>query len=122
MIVVGIENDEIALFANFDTSNTVGSLKGGGSVQGQGGDGFFDAHLHIDAGQSNGQRDGTGETTAGIQVGSECHSTTGVNHFTTSCVGFFQGKSCQRQQGSHNSGISHCTDAGIGSMQEVVSR
>ena len=40
MIVVGIENDEIALFANFDTSNTVGSLKGGGSVQGQGGDGF----------------------------------------------------------------------------------
>ena len=33
MIVVGIENDEIALFANFDTSNTVGSLKGGGSVQ-----------------------------------------------------------------------------------------
>ena len=38
MIVVGIENDEIALFANFDTSNTVGSLKGGGSVQGQGGD------------------------------------------------------------------------------------
>ena len=35
MIVVGIENDEIALFANFDTSNTVGSLKGGGSVQGQ---------------------------------------------------------------------------------------
>ena len=47
MIVVGIENDEIALFANFDTSNTVGSLKGGGSVQGQGGDGFFDAHLHI---------------------------------------------------------------------------
>lgn len=30
MIVVGIENDEIALFANFDTSNTVGSLKGGG--------------------------------------------------------------------------------------------
>ena len=69
------------------TSNTVGSLKGGGSVQGQGGDGFFDAQLHIDAGQSNGQRDGTGETTAGIQVGSECHSTTGVNHFTTSCVG-----------------------------------
>ena len=31
MIVVGIENDEIALFANFDTSNTVGSLKGGNS-------------------------------------------------------------------------------------------
>ena len=26
MIVVGIENDEIALFTYFDTSNTVGSL------------------------------------------------------------------------------------------------
>lgn len=96
MIIVGIENDEIALFTYFDTSNTVGSLKGGGSVQGESSDGFFDAHLHIDAGQSNGQRDGTGETTAGIQVGGKCHSTTGVNHFTTSRVGFFQGESCQR--------------------------
>ena len=54
MIVVGIEEDEIALFTYFDTSNTVGSLKGGGSVQGESSDGFFDAHLHIDAGQSNG--------------------------------------------------------------------
>ena len=96
MIVVGIENDKIALFAYFDASDPVGSLKGGSSVQGQGGDGFFDAHFHIDAGQSNGQRDGTGETTAGIQVGGKCHSTTGVNHFTTSRVGFFQGESCQR--------------------------
>ena len=96
MIVVGIENDEIALFANFDTSNTVGSLKGGGSVQGQGGDGFFDSHFHIDAGQSNGQRDRTGETTAGIQLGAMGYRTAGVNHITTACVGFFQSKSCQR--------------------------
>ena len=64
MIVVGIEDDKIALFAYFDASNPVGSLKGGSSVQGQGGDGFFDAHFHIDAGQSNGQRDRTGETKA----------------------------------------------------------
>ena len=42
MIVVGIENDKIALFAYFDASDPVGSLKGGSSVQGQGGDGFFD--------------------------------------------------------------------------------
>lgn len=97
MIVVGIENDEIALFTYFDTSNTVGSLKGGGSVQGESSDGFFDAHLHIDAGQSNGSAGwNAGETTAGIQVGGKCHSTTGVNHFTTSRVGFFQGESCQR--------------------------
>ena len=39
MIVVGIEDDKIALFAYFDASNPVGSLKGGSSVQGQGGDG-----------------------------------------------------------------------------------
>ena len=122
MIVVGIENDEIALFTYFDTSNTVGSLKGGGSVQGESSDGFFDAHLHIDAGQSNGQRDGTGETTAGIQVGGKCHSTTDVNHFTTSRVGFFQSESCQRQQGGYYSGIGHCTDTGIGSVQEMVGR
>jgi len=96
MIVVGIEDDKIALFAYFDASNPVGSLKGGSSVQGQGGDGFFDAHFHIDAGQSNGQRDRTGETTAGIQVGGKCYRTAGVNHFTTACVGFFQSKSCQR--------------------------
>ena len=37
MIVVGIENDKIALFAYFDASDPVGSLKGGSSVQGQGG-------------------------------------------------------------------------------------
>ena len=80
MIVVGIENDEIALFTYFDTSNTVGSLKGGGSVQGESSDGFFDAHFHIDAGQSNGQRDRTGETTAGDsgRVG-KCYRTAGVN-------------------------------------------
>ena len=77
MIVVGIENDEIALFAYFDASNPVGSLKGGSSVQGQGGDGFFNTHLHIDAGQSNGQRDRTGETTARVQVGSKCYRTAG---------------------------------------------
>ena len=95
MIVVGIENDKIALFAYFDASDPVGSLKGGSSVQGQGGDGFFDTHFHIDAGQSNGQRDRTGETTAGIQVGGERYCTAGVNHFTTACVGFFQSKSCR---------------------------
>ena len=67
MIVVGIENDEIALFTYFDTSNTVGSLKGGGSVQGESSDGFFDAHLHIDAGQSNGQRDGTEKQLPGFR-------------------------------------------------------
>lgn len=38
MIVVGIEDDEIALFAYFNASNPVGSLKSGGSVQGESGD------------------------------------------------------------------------------------
>ena len=56
MIVIGIEDDKIALFAYFDASNPVGSLKSGSSVQGQGCDGFFDAHFHINASQSNSQR------------------------------------------------------------------
>ena len=86
MIVVGIENDKIALFAYFDASGPVGSPKGSSSIQGQGSDGFFDAHSHINAGQSNGQRDRTGETTAGIQVSSEGYRTAGVNHFTTTPV------------------------------------
>lgn len=47
MIVVGIEDDKIALFAYFDASNPVGSLKGGSSVQGQGGDGFFDVNSYF---------------------------------------------------------------------------
>ena len=34
MIVVGIEDDKIALFAYLDASDPVGSLKGGSSVQG----------------------------------------------------------------------------------------
>ena len=67
MIVVGIENDKIALFAYFDASNPVGSLKGGSSVQGQGGDGFFNTHFHIDAGQSNGQRDRTEKQLPGFR-------------------------------------------------------
>lgn len=118
--MVRIEKHEVSLLAYFDAANPVGSVQRGGSVEGEGGDDFFNAEVHVDARQSNGERDGAGIATARIEIGSKRYGTTGVNHFTTAGVRLFEGESGERQQGGYHSGICHRTDSGIGSVKEMV--
>ena len=75
MIIVRIQYDKVTLLAYFDTSDPVCPMKGSSSVQCKGSDGFFDAKFHVNTRQSNGQRDGTGETASRIQVCGKCHGT-----------------------------------------------
>ena len=66
--------------------------------------------------------DGTGETTARIEVGGKGHGTTSINHFAPTSIGFLQSKGCQRKKGRHNSLVGHGADVRIRSMQQMVGR
>lgn len=51
MIIVRIEGLQNPLFAHLDTTNAVRTVQGGCTVQGQGSDGLFNTHFHINARQ-----------------------------------------------------------------------
>ena len=42
MIVIRIQHHEVPFLAHFNTADAVRTVQGGGTVQGEGGDGFFD--------------------------------------------------------------------------------
>lgn len=56
MVVVRIQNDEIALFAHFDTSDAMRAIQSSGTVEREGGNRLFDAEIHVNAGKRDGQR------------------------------------------------------------------
>ena len=97
MVIIGIQHYKISLLAYFDAADTIRPVQGSSPVQGEGSDSFFNSKMHIDACQSKSQRNGTGETTARIEICGKGYGTTGINHFATACIRFFQGKSCKRE-------------------------
>ena len=122
MIIIRIEHYEVSFLAHLDTTNAVRTVQSGRTVQGQSSDGLFNTHFHINARQGKCQGDGAGETTARIEVGGKGHGTTGINHFASTSIGFFQSKGCQRKKGRHNSLVGHGVDVRIRSMQQMVGR
>lgn len=65
MIIIGIEDNEVAFLTDLDAADAVRTVQGGCTVQSKGGDGFFNAHIHVNACQGKSQRNGAGEATAG---------------------------------------------------------
>ena len=122
MVVVRIQHNKVAFLAYLDATDAVCTVQGSSTIQGEGGNGFFDSKPHVDACQSESQWDGTGETTARIEIGGKSHGTAGVYHFAAAGVVLFQGKSGQRKQCCHSSGLFHGTDALIRGMQQMVGR
>ena len=120
MVIVRVQHHKVSFLSYLDTADAVGPVQGGCSVQREGGYGFFDTHLHIDTCQRKGQRDRTGETTAGVEVGGQCYGTARINHLAPAGIRLFQGKGGKREQCGNHAFIRHGTDVGIGSMQQVV--
>jgi hypothetical protein len=120
MVIVRVQHHKVSFLSYLDTADAVGPVQGGGSVQREGGYGFFDTHLHIDTCQRKGQRDRTGETTAGVEVSGQCYGTARINHLAPAGIRLFQGKGGKREQCGNHAFIRHGTDVGIGSMQQVV--
>ena len=122
MVIVRVQHHKVSFLSHLDTADAVGPVQGGGSIQCEGGYGFFDTYLHIDTCQRKGQRDRTGETTAGVEVGGQCYGTARINHLAPAGIRLFQGKGGKREQCGNHAFIRHGTDVGIGSMQQVVGR
>ena len=120
MIIIRIQHHKVPFLSHLYAADAAGTIQGGGAVQGKGGNGLLDTHLHIDASQCDSERDGTGEATAGIKVGGQCYGTAGVNHLTPAGIRFFQGKGGKREQGGNHAFVRHGMDVGIGSVQQVV--
>ena len=120
MIIIRIQHHEVPFLSHLYAADAAGTIQGGGAVQGKGGNGLLDTHLHIDASQCDSERDGTGEATAGIKVGGQCYGTAGVNHLAPAGIRFFQGKGGKREQGGNHAFVRHGMDVGIGSVQQVV--
>ena len=57
MVIVRVQHHKVSFLSYLDTADAVGPVQSGGSVQCEGGYGFFDTHLHIDTCQRKGQRD-----------------------------------------------------------------
>lgn len=67
MVIIRIQHYKIPLLAYFDAADTIRPVQGSSPVQGEGGDSFFNSKMHIDTCQGKSQRNGTGETTAGLR-------------------------------------------------------
>ena len=112
-----LQQHKVALLADVDRTDAVGTVDSRGAVDGEGCDGLLRRQLHIDACQREQQRDGCGEGAARIEVRGQCHHTTGVDHLPTAseCLPKREGR--KRKQRGYYACVGHRADALVGGLQ-----
>ena len=94
------QEDNIRLFAFFNTANLIGSVNCGSSVNGECGDNLFDGHIHIDTSKGYEKRNIVGEAASRIQIRGNGDCAAAVDHLSGRRIFFLQAECRGRKKGA----------------------